>query len=107
MRQHSDHSDHGAPDHRVDGSPLGAIGAAAARLHAEQAELLRLTIDALHWGGTGHVAGCTVGDYLVFECGLPRWLAGQLESVARRLDAVPHVAQLFWDRVKKSAAAAA
>jgi hypothetical protein len=53
-------------------------------------------MDALDWGGTGHTAGCTVRDYLMFEAGLPGWLAGQLESVARRLSTVPAVAELFW-----------
>ena len=97
MRQTPDQPDHGGPDRpAADASPLLGIDAAAADLHADFARLLRLTVDALDWGGTGRTAGCTVHDYLVFEAGLPGWLAGQLESVARRLSAVPQVAELFW-----------
>lgn len=97
MRETPDQPDHGGPDRpAADTSPLPGIDAAAARLHAEFQQLVRLTLDALDWGGTGHTAGCTVHDYLTFEAGLPGWLAGQLESVARRLSAVPQVAELFW-----------
>lgn len=97
MRNTPDEPDQGGPDRPApDTSPLLGIDAAAARLHAEFAQLLRLTLDAQEWGGTGHTAGCTVHDYLVFEAGLPGWLANQLESVARRIDAVPSVGELFW-----------
>ena len=80
-------------------SPLPAIDAAAAVIHEQYAQMLRLTIHAHNWGGTQQTAGWTVHDYLVHEAGLPGWFAGQLESVARRIDAVPYVADLFWSGV--------
>src|SRR6056297_1997444 len=99
MREHSDRPDHGGPDTAADGSPLPAIDGFASDFHTTMAGLLRQVCEALRWGATQTVAGCTVRDYLTIEAGLPGWLAGQLESVARRLPAVPHVAQLFADGV--------
>ena len=97
MRNTPHESEQGGPDRpAADHGPLLGIDAAAVVLHQAHEDLLRLTLEAREWGGTGHVAGCTVHDYLTFEAGLPGWLAGQLESVARRVDAVPQVAELFW-----------
>ncbi len=95
MRSSPDQPDHGGPETAADGSPLRAIEESAARWQVETARLLRLTCVALRWGGTAATAGCTVEDYLVWEAGLPRPLAGRLVAVARRLPAVPEVAGLF------------
>ena len=80
-------------------SPLPAIDAAAAVIHEQFARMLQLTIHAKAWGGTQQTAGWTVVDYLEHEAGLPSWLAGQLVSVADRIDVVPYVADLFWSGV--------
>ncbi len=95
MRSSPDQPDHGGPDVAADGSPLRAIDETAAVLHGAHARLLELTCEALRWGGTAATAGCTVEDYLVWEAGLPRPLARRLVAVARRLPAVPAVAELF------------
>ena len=95
MRSTPAQPDHGGPDVATDGSPLPAIDAAGLVFHDVLAILLQQVCEAFRWGATQTVAGCTVRDYLVLEAGLPGWLAGQLESVARRLPAVPAVAELF------------
>lgn len=95
MRRVTDAQDHGGPDRPADRSPLPTVDAVAAGWHAQTQRLLDLTIETLEWSGTAATAGCTVEDYLRFEAGLPRWLAEQLTSTARRLPALPRVADLF------------
>ncbi|MFT4837928.1 MAG: hypothetical protein ACI9OB_000382, partial [Nonlabens sp.] len=66
-------------------------------VHGSLESLVRAWLSVRAAGGIAAVAAVTATEWAVYEARLPRWIASQLESVADRMEVVPHIAAMFWD----------